>query len=92
MKVGVVGATGYGGSYVCVELLDRGHDVIGISRNPAKLGTHERYKPYPLDVSAAPIKEIVKAFNDVDVVVNSFNPSPGPTMYSTQLLPPILIK
>ena len=82
MKVVVVGATGYGGSHVCLELLNRGHEVIGISRNPAKIGTHERYKPHPLDVSAASIGEIVEAFKNVDVVVNSFNPSPGPTMYS----------
>jgi uncharacterized protein YbjT (DUF2867 family) len=86
MKVAVVGATGYGGSHVCLELLNRGHNVIGISRNPAKIGTHESYEPYPLDVGAASIEEIVEAFKGVDVVVNSFNPSPGPTMYSMQQL------
>jgi uncharacterized protein YbjT (DUF2867 family) len=83
MKVAVVGATGYGGSHVCLELLNRGHEVIGISRNPATIGTHERYKPYPLDVSAASIEEIVEAFKGVDVVVNGFNAPAGPMMYSS---------
>ena len=79
MKVAV---TGYGGSPTCVELLNRGHEVIGISRHPEKLGTHEKYRPQPLDVSAASIEDLVEAFKGVDVVVNSFNPPPGPTMYS----------
>jgi uncharacterized protein YbjT (DUF2867 family) len=81
MKFAVIGATGFSGSYVCVELLNRGHDVVGISRNPAKLGKHERFQPYPLDVSTASIEEIVEAFKGIDVVVNGFNPPPGPTMY-----------
>ena len=82
MKFAVIGATGFSGSHVCVELLNRGHDVVGISRNPAKLGKHERFQPYPLDVSTASIEEIVEAFKGIDVVVNGFNPRPGPTMYS----------
>ena len=84
MKVAVIGATGYSGSYTCKELLDRGYDVIGISRNPAKLGKHERYRAYPLDVATASVEDIFEAFKDVDVVVNGFNPSPGPTQYSPQ--------
>ena len=81
MKVAVIGASGFSGSHVCVELLNRGHDVIGISRNPAKLGKHERFQPYPLDVSTASIEELVEALKGVDVVVNGFNPPPSPTMY-----------
>lgn len=82
MKVVVIGATGYSGSHVCVELLNRGHEVVGISRSPARLGTHERYKPYPLDVTTASIEEIYEAFEGADVAVNGFNPLPGPSMYS----------
>ena len=82
MKFAVIGATGYSGSHVCVELLNRGHEVVGISRNPKKLGKHEKYRPYALDVSAASIEQIVEVLNDVDVVVNGFNATPGPLMYS----------
>jgi uncharacterized protein YbjT (DUF2867 family) len=89
MKVAVVGATGFGGSHTCVELLNRSHEVIGISRNPEKLGKHERYQPQTLDVAAASIEDLVEAFKGVDVVVNSFNPPPGPIMYS--ILPPPLL-
>lgn len=85
MKVAVIGPTGFGGSYTCVELLNRGHEVVGISRNPAKLGKHEKYQPLALDVGVATIEEIVDVFKNVDAVVNSYNPAPGPTMYSTPL-------
>ena len=82
MKVAVIGATGFGGSHTCVELLNRGHEVIGLSRNPEKLGKHAKYRPQILDVAAASIEDLIEAYNGVDVVVNSFNPPPGPTMYS----------
>lgn len=85
MKVAVIGPTGFGGSYTCVELLNRGHEVVGISRNPEKLGKHERYQPLALDVGGATTEELVEIFKDIDVVVNSYNPAPGPTMYRTLL-------
>lgn len=81
MRVAVIGATGYGGSYICVELLNRGYDVLGVSRHPEKLGKHEKYSLRPMDVAAASIEEIVEVFKGVHAVVNSYNPSPGPTMY-----------
>lgn len=82
MRVAVIGPTGYSGSHVCVELLNRGHEVIGISRSPEKLGKHDKYTPLKLDATTASIAELVDAFKDVDVVVNGFNPPAGPNMYS----------
>ncbi|VUC30659.1 unnamed protein product [Clonostachys rosea] len=73
-KTGVIGVTGMTGSHVAVELLNRGHQVVGISRNPAKLGQHERYEPRAVDLEATPIEEIVKALESLDVVVNAYGP------------------
>ncbi|EEU33864.1 uncharacterized protein NECHADRAFT_82300 [Fusarium vanettenii 77-13-4] len=68
-KVGVTGVTGMTGSHVAVELLNRGHQVIGISRNPTKLGHHERYEPRAVDLDATPIEEIAKILESLDVVI-----------------------
>ncbi|KAK0904677.1 hypothetical protein LTR91_021827 [Friedmanniomyces endolithicus] len=83
-KVAVLGPAGFGGSYVVSELLHRGtYDVIGISRNPDKVGEHKRYTPYALNITNATIAELVEAFKSVDVVINAFNPPYGPSVYKT---------
>ncbi|CAH0046012.1 unnamed protein product [Clonostachys solani] len=74
IKVGVIGVTGMTGSHVAVELLNRGHQVVGISRNPTKLGQHERYEPREVDLKALPIEEIATALKSLDVVVNAYGP------------------
>ncbi|EUC31231.1 hypothetical protein COCCADRAFT_6851 [Bipolaris zeicola 26-R-13] len=74
LKIAVIGPAGFGGSYLCVELINRGHNVIGISRNPAKLGKHERYIPRPVDIDAAPIEKIAETFKDADALVCEFGP------------------
>lgn len=84
MKVGVLGPTGFSGSHCAVELLNRGHDVVGISRNPERLGQHEKYTPCHLAVETAPIEDIIATFSGLDVLVNAYNPSPGPGLYSMQ--------
>jgi len=89
MKVAVIGPAGFGGSHVCVELLDRGHEVTGISRNPDKVGKHDRYTSKVLDATSASILELIDAFKAVDVVVNAFNPPYTPTVYSMRANKPI---
>ncbi|EMC92925.1 hypothetical protein BAUCODRAFT_114956 [Baudoinia panamericana UAMH 10762] len=81
MRVAVIGPAGFGGSVVCIELLNRGHEVIGISRKPETFGSHEHYKPLQLDISGATIPQLIETFKDVDVVVNAFNPPYSPTVY-----------
>ncbi|KAK0251300.1 hypothetical protein B0A54_13217 [Friedmanniomyces endolithicus] len=81
-KVAVLGPAGFGGSYVVSELLNRGsYDVVGISRNPDKIGKHDRYTPHVLDITNATIAELVEAFKSVDVVINAFNPPYGTSVY-----------
>ncbi|KAK4956767.1 hypothetical protein LTR10_006295 [Elasticomyces elasticus] len=83
MKVAVLGPAGFGGSHVSVELIQRGHDVVGVSRHPEKLGKHDHYEPVVLDVTSASILELIDVFKSVDVVINAFNPPYGPTVYKT---------
>ena len=45
MKIAVIGATGFVGSAILQEALDRGHDVTAIVRNPAKLKPHPKLRP-----------------------------------------------
>lgn len=47
LNVAVIRPTGLTGSHVVVELLNQGHSVTGLSRNPGSIGTHPRYKLGP---------------------------------------------
>lgn len=42
MKIAIIGATGFVGSGILSESLDRGHDVTAIVTNPDRLPTHPR--------------------------------------------------
>jgi len=84
LRVGVIGPAGFGGSYLTVELLNRGHTVIGISRNPEKVGKHPRYIPRPVDVDQVSIEELSEVFEGLDVLVSEFGPhtaGPGALLY-----------
>jgi putative NADH-flavin reductase len=74
LRVGVVGPTGFGGSYLCVELINRGHAVRGMSRRPEKLGSNRAYTPYPIDIEKASLEVLAKAFKGLDVLVNEYGP------------------
>ncbi|KAF2109523.1 hypothetical protein BDV96DRAFT_554816 [Lophiotrema nucula] len=77
LRVGVIGPAGFGGSYLSVELINRGHTVIGISRNPQKLGKHERYIPRPVDIVELSFTELAKYFEDINVLVSEYGPHTG---------------
>jgi putative NADH-flavin reductase len=74
LKVGVIGPAGFGGSYLCVELINRGHYVVGLSRNPQKLGSHALYEPRSIDLNTQSEVDLAKAFSDVDVLVCEYGP------------------
>lgn len=82
MQVGILGPTGFSGSHVAIELLNRGHQVVGFSRHPERLGQHDNYTPVPLTIEKAAVTDLVAAFSGLDVLVNAYNPSPGPGVYS----------
>ncbi|ORY05695.1 hypothetical protein BCR34DRAFT_43738 [Clohesyomyces aquaticus] len=74
LQVGVIGPAGFGGSYLSVELLNRGHTVIGISRSPEKLGKHERYIPRSVNIDEVTPTELAKSFEGIDVLVSEYGP------------------
>jgi putative NADH-flavin reductase len=69
LKIAVLGPTGFGGSYLVVELINRGHHVTGISRNPEKLGSHKLYSSASLNLEKATIDELAAAFEGHDIVI-----------------------
>jgi putative NADH-flavin reductase len=72
--VGIIGPAGFGGSYLSVELLNRGHTVVGISRNPETLGKHARYIPRPVDIDAVSISQLAESFQGLDILVSMYGP------------------
>lgn len=74
LQIGVIGPTGFGGSYLCIELLNRGQSVRGISRRPERLGIHQSYTPYTIDIESASIEQLVTAFTGLDILVNEYGP------------------
>ena len=50
MKIALIGATGFVGSAILKEALDRGHEVTAIVRHSEKLQPHERLRPQKGDI------------------------------------------
>ena len=72
MKIALIGATGFIGSGILSESLNRGHEVTAISTDPAKLPTHARLMPVQGNVvDTDGLTSLVK---DHDVVISAFNP------------------
>jgi hypothetical protein len=61
-------------SYLCVELLNRGHTVVGVSRDPEKLGKHPQYIPRSINIDEASVADLAKSFHDIDVLVSEYGP------------------
>ena len=72
MKIALIGATGFVGTPLVAELLQRGHHVTALARNPAKLAAQANLATKPLDVNdAAAVAAAVKGH---DAVISAFNP------------------
>jgi uncharacterized protein len=69
MKIALIGATGFVGTSILKELVNRNHEVIAIARNPKQDNTSVKWiKSDVNDVGA-----LSKALTGVDVVVSAFN-------------------
>jgi len=72
MKVALIGPTGFVGSEVLKELLARGHDVVALARDPAKLTARAGLSVVKADAKQA--DQVAAAVEGADAVVNAFNP------------------
>jgi hypothetical protein len=79
MKVALIGATGFVGSKILAEALQRGHQVTAIARNPEK--PPELLAPRPnlivKKADALQTDELARLLAGHDAVISSFNPGRG---------------
>lgn len=72
MKIALIGATGFVGAAVLEELLQRGHQVTALARNPAKLPAREGLTVIAADVQDS--AQVAQAIEGQDALVSAFNP------------------
>jgi uncharacterized protein len=81
MKIALIGSTGFVGSAVLNELLQRGHHVVALARDPAKLAPRAG-----LDVVAADAQDaaqVATAVRGSEAVISAYNPGwTAPDLYN----------
>ena len=80
MKIALYGATGHAGSRILKELLDRGHAVTAVVRNPARLAAQPGLTVVQGDVNSP--EAIAAHIAGADAVVSAY----GPGLADTDLL------
>lgn len=84
MKIAVLGATGFVGSALLNEALDRGHEVTAIVRHPGKLEKRERLVAKEGDVYDA--DRLATLIGGHDALISAFNPGwKNPNLYAEQV-------
>jgi uncharacterized protein len=84
MKIALIGATGFVGSAILREALDRGHEVTGIVRHLEKLTPDPKLRPQKGDVSKE--EDVARLVLGHDAVISAFNPGWGnPDIYTLQI-------
>jgi putative NADH-flavin reductase len=84
MKIALIGATGFVGSAILKEALDRGHEVTAIARHPERLQPHAKLHSQKGDVYNA--DDVARLVASHDAVISAFNPGWGnPDMYNLQV-------
>ncbi|PIQ20253.1 MAG: histidine kinase [Cytophagales bacterium CG18_big_fil_WC_8_21_14_2_50_42_9] len=84
MKVALIGASGFVGTAVLNELVQRGHQVTAIVRNPERVKEAENVTA--VKANALDENEVANAVNGHDVVVNTYNPGwNNPNIYEESL-------
>ena len=75
MKLALIGASGFVGAAVLQEALNRGHEVSGIVRDPAKLPQHPALTALAGDAYNA--AALTAQLQGHDAVIHAFNPGWG---------------
>lgn len=82
MKIAIIGATGFVGTPLLKEALQRGHEVTAIARNTDKITTKDA-KLTPVNADVYNIDHLAEVLKGHDAVVNSFNAGwTNPDMYN----------
>jgi putative NADH-flavin reductase len=77
MRVVVYGATGNSGREIVKELLSRGHEVVAVARDVAKVPAQPKLTATTDDLSN--VDKIAKTIAGADVVVSAYAPPPDNT-------------
>ncbi len=72
MKIALIGGTGFVGSAVLEELLQRSHTVTALARNPARYAPREHLTVAAADAMDA--RQVAQAVEGADAVVSAYNP------------------
>ena len=72
LNIALIGPTGFVGTAVLDELLNRGHRVTALARTPAKLATRENLTVVQGDATNA--AQVARVVTGADAVVNAYNP------------------
>ena len=72
MKIALIGATGFVGAPLVAELLQRGHQVTALARDPSKLAARPQLSARALDVNDP--DAVAAAVKGHDAVISTFNP------------------
>lgn len=84
MKIALVGASGFVGSAILKEALDRGHRVTGIVRRPDKLTPRQGLRAAIGDVYDSASLAVLITGNDA--LISAFNPGwQDPNLYADQV-------
>lgn len=84
MKIALIGATGFVGSAILKEALDRDHEITAIARHPEKVQPHVKLRPQKGDVYNA--DEVARLVAGHGVVISAFNPGwRNPDIYNQQV-------
>lgn len=72
MKIALIGATGYVGSALFTELLDRNYQVKALVLDPSTINARDNLEIVQIDVMHE--DSLVSVLEDVDIIVSAFNP------------------
>ena len=84
MNIVLIGASGYVGSAILKEALDRGHHVTAVARDLEKLTRHPNLHPRKADIYQE--GEVTKVVAGHEAVISAFNPGwTNPNIYNQQI-------
>jgi putative NADH-flavin reductase len=82
MKIVLIGASGFVGSAILKEALDRGHEVKAVVRHPENIKI-ENANLKKLKANALSADEVAEAVKGNDAVINAYNPGwTNPNIYN----------